>query len=234
MDNTRTKGTTRQLDTVPWFGSVDDLYQLLKTIEGRLENLTASAPKIEFTVDMSEESIKHEGLSLHDVPKHASCRVKTVTAEGHASAEEQRIGAIELTLDKGGLSAVVFARNTDWVDSTIACIQREARKPQSRWFARKSLAVRWFCAIMSIVDAAVIGSLVSFSVRDLADTTPRILIGLAAFAATTALLVAGALRMRLFEIVTDYQQALYVYLLRLLVFGLFFGVVIDVLVNLAT
>jgi hypothetical protein len=87
---------------------------------------------------------------------------------------------------------------------------------------------------MSIVDAAVIGSLVSFSVRDLADTTPRILIGLAAFAATTALLVAGALRMRLFEIVTDYQQALYVYLLRLLVFGLFFGVVIDVLVNLAT
>jgi hypothetical protein len=234
MDNTRSKGTKRQFDKVPWFGSVDNLYEFLKTMEERLEKLTAAGPKVEFAVDMMDGSITHEDLSLHDVPKHAGCRVKTVTVEGHASTEDQRLGTITLAFDKGGLSAVVSSPDTDWVDSTIACIQREARKSQSRWFAHKSATVRWFCGVMSVVDAAVVGSLVAFSIRALADSTPRLLIGLAAFVATAALLVTGSLRMRLFEIVTDYQQALYVYLLRLLVFGLFLAVIIDVLINLAT
>jgi hypothetical protein len=221
MDYSRTKGTTRRLDEVPWFGSAESLCNLLNSVD-------------KFTVDMRERSITHEGLSLQDVQNHASCRVKEMTVEGVVSAEDQHLGTIKLVLDKNGFSALVSSNNTDWVDSTIACLQRDARKSQSRWFAHKSVAVRRVCAAMGIIDAAVVGSLVSSSIRDLVDTTPQILVGMASFLTMALLFVIGALRGRLFEIVTEYQQALYVYLPRLLVGGLFFGVITEVLVNFAT
>lgn len=231
MEKTHTSETKQHLDEVPWFGDGDALCELLRSIEERLETNNPAA-KIEFTVEMREKSVSRK-VSLHDVRKYATSRVRVVTAEGRMTADKQ-LRAITLTFDERGLRAVVSSSDTDWIDSAIACIQREARKRQSRWFAHNSVRVRWFGVVMGVADAIIVGVLISSAVRHTVGATPQTLIGLAAFLGTAALLVAGALRMRLFEIVTGNQEPLYLYLLRLLVIGLFFGILGELLVNLAT
>jgi hypothetical protein len=236
---------SRQLPKQPWFGTKERFHEIVIAAESRFDRLatvpTAKGPiqlrqNCRTEVDIGVEgSLESQSVPLAELSGHLRPSTKKIRVDARCIDQEGNIIAqIVISLDRNGIDVQVASVDSDWVDATIGRIKDDIRESQNRWLVAKSSALRTYACGLGVLDSAIIGLLIAFAIGHLDDGPPQLWAGLVFFFALSMVLSVMAFRLTLFEITTENHQALYLYLLRVLVVVLFFGVIIEVLVNIAT
>ncbi|MEV6299828.1 hypothetical protein AB0M02_10535 [Actinoplanes sp. NPDC051861] len=216
----------------PWFGSKERVLDLISAAEGRLAKVSAGS-KVEVDVEIKDGDASHV-VALSALKKKLRTSAKELRADGRSlDVNGSVVARVELEWGRWGIGYTVTSADADWVDITTLELAEEIRDSQSRWLRASTLAIRLLACLVGLADAAGLGLLVAYALREATGGSPSVAWGAAVAVAAWIAFVAGALALPLFAVTREDSKGLYLWFLQLLVLSLAGGGALQVLINLA-